>query len=98
MLVSPPSDIVKNDPDPIEAFGLLIKKGFFDAPTCRQIVMEMRSGQGKPATVYGRDPSCAVDNAYERRSVIGSHARLKRLSREDSGRAERSLRIFSRLD
>lgn len=61
MLVTPSSDIEKNQPDPIETFGLLIKKGFFDALTCQQIVAEMRSGQGEPATVYGRDPSGAVD-------------------------------------
>jgi SM-20-related protein len=61
MSVTTSSDIVKNGPDPIETFGLLIKKGFFDAPTCRQIVAEMRSGQGESATVYGRDPSGSVD-------------------------------------
>jgi SM-20-related protein len=61
MLVGRPRNIVKNDPNPVETFGLLIKNGFFDAPTCQQIVAEMRSGQGEPATVYGRDPSGAVD-------------------------------------
>ena len=61
MSVTPSSDIVKNGPDPIETFGLLIKNGFFDAPACQQIVAEMRSGQGEPAMVYGRDPSGAVD-------------------------------------
>ena len=61
MSVTPSSDIVKNETDPIETFGLLIKEGFFDASTCRQIVAEMRSGQGELATVYGRDPSGAVD-------------------------------------
>lgn len=61
MSVTPSSEIVKNETNPIETFGLLIKKGFFDAPTCHQIMAEMQSGYGEPATVYGRVPAGAVD-------------------------------------
>jgi SM-20-related protein len=56
--------------DPAARFGLFVLKDFFDQCTCQQIVTEMRSGPGDPATVYGQGSS---DSMNERVRKVVRH-------------------------
>jgi SM-20-related protein len=49
---------------------LLVIKDFLDAEICRDIVSEMRSAAGGPATVYGKEKSGAVDELVRKVSRI----------------------------
>jgi predicted 2-oxoglutarate/Fe(II)-dependent dioxygenase YbiX len=49
-----------------EPFDLFLVRDFFDAPTCERLAAEMRSAAGRPATVYGRGESGAVDERVRR--------------------------------
>lgn len=42
-------------------FDLFTAESFFDAPTCRELIDEMRRCQTVPATVYGMDKASAVN-------------------------------------
>jgi SM-20-related protein len=48
-------------PDAGAHFDLFVLKGFFDERTCEEIVAEMRSAHGVPATVYGQGSPGSVD-------------------------------------
>ncbi|HEU4479076.1 MAG TPA: 2OG-Fe(II) oxygenase [Pyrinomonadaceae bacterium] len=52
--------------DPTSHFRLFVLKDFFDQHTCEQILTEMRSGQGDPATVYGQNLSGLVNDGVRR--------------------------------
>jgi len=47
-------------------FGLFRVEGFFDARTCEQIIAEMRSAWGGPATVYREGASSPVDESLRK--------------------------------
>jgi SM-20-related protein len=42
-------------------FGLYVLRNFLDERTCKEIVAEMSSGRGDPATIYGRGSSESID-------------------------------------
>ena len=52
--------------DLFAGFDLLLIKSYFDAPTCAEIVAEMRSAGSEAATVYGHSASGSVDERVRR--------------------------------
>ena len=52
--------------DSISHFRLFVREGFFDKSTCENILAAMCSGEGAPATLYGRTESSSIDNNVRR--------------------------------
>jgi SM-20-related protein len=50
----------------IASFGLHLEKNFFDAKECENILQDLRSLQGKPASVYGASESGSVNERVRR--------------------------------
>ncbi|MDT5158547.1 MAG: SM-20-related protein [Acidobacteriota bacterium] len=54
----------------IARFDLLLEREFFDARTCEQMLFEMRSARGGPATVYMDTASSYVDESVRKATRI----------------------------
>lgn len=52
--------------DGVTRFDLFTLRDFFDTPTCAEIVAEMRSAAGGPASVYGSSEAGAVEERVRR--------------------------------
>jgi SM-20-related protein len=52
--------------DSADAFGLYVVKNFFDAQECAQLVEEVRTAWGGPATVYREGAATPVDETLRR--------------------------------
>ncbi|HYN84691.1 MAG TPA: 2OG-Fe(II) oxygenase [Pyrinomonadaceae bacterium] len=57
--------------DAADGFGLFVRREFFDARTCREIVARMRAGGGEEATVYGVGATARVEERVRR---VARHA------------------------
>jgi SM-20-related protein len=52
---------VSENSELITRFGLFLVRDFFDVQTCEEIIAEIRSAWGGPATVYSKGASSPVD-------------------------------------
>ena len=66
---------------PPGGFDLLVERGFLDAETCGRVLAEVRAAPGRPASVYGRGGSGAVDERVRRTTRVEPSAEAEGLIR-----------------
>jgi SM-20-related protein len=57
---------VSDNSDLAKSFGLFLVRDFFDTQTCEEIITEMRSAWGGPATVYREGATIPVDESLRK--------------------------------
>jgi SM-20-related protein len=58
---------------------LLVERGFLDAATLREVFAAVRASGGRPATVYGRGDSGAVDERVRRTTRVSPPVEIEEL-------------------
>ena len=60
---------------------LFVERGFLDASTLAEVLAAVRASQGRPATIYGRGDSGAVDARVRRTTRLSPPAEVEELVR-----------------
>jgi SM-20-related protein len=76
-------------PEAAAEFNLYLVKGFFDAPTCEEIIAELSRSPVAPATTYGRNESGHIDERVRRTTQVKpSIETVELVKRQLSGKRE----------
>ena len=63
------------------SLDLLVERSFLDSSTLAEVLAAVRASQGRPATVYGRSDSGAVDTLVRRTTRLSPSAEVEELVR-----------------